>query len=187
MKRKKRKPGAVKRKGKKDRKMKEKNLLNIVESVGADFSHIRLEVLRQNQEGKIRNPRHLWCEHAEHEFYDDMLITCQFHKGSKDCYGFEVRFCDVYVVDLNKAGLMYKTLKRIQSRLKKIEDSRGPVVDFAEYAGRVSEIIGADFARIIGEANGWHDNNTYEIMNRAQGVSAIRFLQNQIAGKMVES
>ena len=97
-------------------------------------------------DGKVRNGSTLYDPiNGGLEAIDNLEIWCQGENDAKDgrrLYGFSIRYKDVYAVERDDAGKMYRTLTLIEKRLAKIQETRSYPKSFGEYVGRVAEAIG---------------------------------------------
>lgn len=108
------------------------------------FYHIVGSIVTQEQEHGEPVPHGVdsWGKHAG---YQHLKITCQGEAGSArpQPYGWEVRYEDVFSIDLGEAETHFKTLKAIRTGLNKVERTFGRPTTYAEFVLRVARVIGA--------------------------------------------
>jgi hypothetical protein len=59
-------------------------------------------------------------------------------------YGFELRYMNLYAVELRDAKRMFKTLNLIEARIESLAKKYGRPTTFGQYLARVADAIGAD-------------------------------------------
>jgi hypothetical protein len=120
----------------------------------------------------VQNPCNDW-QAPRSEYYEDLTITAQKNTGTDDWYGFAVRYMEVYAVDADRAESMLKTLQRINRALAKIAETRGYAQTFAEFAGRVAEVLKADFCT-MGKQGSFYSEMEPKFYSIPDGMNVIR-------------
>ena len=98
------------------------------------YGHITVKILEREKDsvsGMIYNS------------VNDLTISCQISEGNS--YGYSVEYRDTYTVDLRRAEGMSKLLRKIETGMNKLDETRGYTSEFGVYVGRVMEIIKAEF------------------------------------------
>ena len=161
-------------------KNKNENLgLTIHQTMDGDFFHITLNVIRWNEDGRIINAINRYGEKINgFGQFNNLQVSSQGNNGERDqLYAWEVRYRDVYAVELHDAKAMYETLSKITKAYEKLALKRGRPQSFGEYCGRFAEIIGADrflFAR--SRRGTMHSDIDYTQYTVGEGVDVINHM-----------
>ena len=113
--------------------------------------------------------------------YENLTLAAQKNVRDGDgaeWYGFEVRYMNCYVVNAGAALRMHKTLLRINKKLDEFNETRGRCLCFASFAGRVAEIIKADFCD-IGEGGSYYCDKNITFYTLPEGIEYIRTVQQK--------
>jgi hypothetical protein len=97
-----------------------------------------------NEDGELRN--FLGDRFETGAEYADFTVSCYLPKGDEDGapYGFATDYRTPYNVELYRAELMVKLLRKVGKGLERLDSERGWLGggDFAAYALRVAEVLG---------------------------------------------
>lgn len=76
----------------------------------------------------------------------DLALRAQKNDDIMDgrFYGWDVRYYNVYSVDIQYAKIMASTLTKIEKHLAKLADRFGYPTDYAAYAARIADYFGAE-------------------------------------------
>lgn len=90
----------------------------------------------------------------------DLRITAQRDRRGTTgpWYGCELRYRDVFEVDLVRAKLMVKTLTIINRKMDRLAEQLGYPVDLADFCARCAIVLGATSKAPFGV---WHPHLTY--------------------------
>ncbi len=98
-----------------------------------------------------------------------------------DTYGWHREYRNVYSIDVVRADVMSKTLRRIDRGMKKLEQQFGFATDFPTYLVRVAHVLGiTQFGwKIADGGSSWtYDGNEYRWVDASYVVA---FLERQLA------
>lgn len=112
------------------------------------------------EEGWLRNFTDLWGD----EPLADLRISAQADYASEDAYGWRVEYAQPYSVDLGRAEVMVKLLRKIQRGLDRMERDLGYAESFGAYVARVGKLLGASrygWESDNGERSWQYSDNTY--------------------------
>ena len=156
------------------------NKLYVTKQTDHEYSHIMIAIV--DYDGTTpTNTRYDWSEDKPNEFYDNLVFRCQISKGHEKSYGHEVRYQDIYQVGSVEIGKMSKTINRIERALEKVRVNRGYCRDFAEFAGRVSEILKIEFVFATSESeSGWYSDGRYAEIDRQDGIAKIGLIETKL-------
>ena len=146
---------------------------------GERYFHVDVQVVKLH-DGSIRNLH----QTGEDMPLADLMIVSQ-GGGITDhpkLYGFEVEYRNVFGIDAPRAKAMHQVLSRLQKKLSQAYETRGTVIDFADYVGRVAEALGIQtVVERTGDTTGkWGANYadmTFRFMSVGQGVYHIRQIE----------
>jgi hypothetical protein len=152
----------------------------ITPKMDGDFFNLTGGIIRWNEAGKVRNPSDYDTING-FPLLNNLQITSQGTNKDRDrVYGFEVRYRDVYAIDLSLAEKMVKTLRKVNAGMDKLTAKRGYVGpgNFGEYVGRVAEVIGATKILYVQDRprrSSWlmHDDVDYTVLNLGDGVNHV--------------
>jgi hypothetical protein len=77
--------------------------------ISRDYSNMEIRIVKIGERAEIRNP-------GSDDAFDGLVFSCQWdqRKPLDITYGWQVQYRDCYIVDLNDAKRMFKTLQRIE-------------------------------------------------------------------------
>lgn len=111
-----------------------------------DVLAITLRVVEVTEKREVLNP--VYSAYGDDNFdkLDDLVISAQANTEDNDgsFYGWSVDYRQPYNVSLDRAKDMVKVLTKIDRHLTKLSARFGAPQDFAEYAGRVADALGAN-------------------------------------------
>jgi hypothetical protein len=106
------------------------------------FFHIRGNIIYW-QDGKIRNPSD-YDNINGFPLLNNLEINSQGDQEDRSrMYAWDVRYRNIFAVDVTMANKMVKTLTKLNRGLQRIDTKRGSPSSFGDYVGRVAEVIGA--------------------------------------------
>ncbi len=141
-----------------------------------DFSVVEIDSLN-----KITNLGHSFSDNVNH-WLDGVAISARYYTGE---YNKPERPYDQYIsifFDDYKPGLREveraaKALRKIETRMDKMNKDRGYVLDSAESVGRFCEACGIKkMVEVYGKNHGWHNENDHRFMSVGEGVDSIRWI-----------
>lgn len=112
--------------------------------------------------------------------YYNLEISCQASKGHEKPYGFGICFKEPYKVRLEDAKRMAKVLTKLESGLERIYVKRGAVKSFAEYLGRVSELLKCEFVFASIQPISSYDSGKYVFSNTLQAMNTISDMETKL-------
>lgn len=150
----------------------------ITSKMDGDFFNVTGHIIRWNEQGKVRNP-------SDYDTINGFPLLNNLHINSQGTnkdrdrvYGFDVRYRDVYAIDLPLAEKMVKTLHKIDTGMDRLTKKRGYVQgNFGDYVGRVAEVIGA--TKILHKRaephSSWanHDDTDYVVLPLGEGINYV--------------
>ena len=166
-------------------KAKERLALLVREIREYGYFHIRARVVRLTEERGNRDA----CGWKVDNFcdwepkigcYADLEVNSQGNDEDGDrrrLYGFDVRYRDVYSLDLYRAEKMVKTLRKVDRSLRKQRDEGGETRNVAVYIGRVARAIGAK--HIVFEKDKAATGYRYDVKPLGDGIDGIHWLAEE--------
>jgi hypothetical protein len=133
----------------------------------------------------IRNP-------GSCSVYNDLGVRVQ---GSNEdtprhFYGYNLAYHECFEIEERRALEMYTVLRKVNNKMKKMYDKRGPYTSVAGFVSRVCEALGLKYI-IFSKTNcGWsYDDNEHDILSIEDGIFRISKMETDwIGGKpIVES
>lgn len=125
---------------------------------------------------------------------NNLLAYSQGHDEAADrkLYGWEVRYHNVYTVDLRKAERMTKTLRTVEKRMEKLTASYGHPATYGAYLARVARAIGATtfvFHKDGGRTGWCHSETEYTFRDtNAEAISEVdRIVQTWVSANKSEA
>lgn len=112
------------------------------------------------EDGFLRNYTDSWGD----EPMADLRISAQADYVSEDAYGWRVEYAQPYSVDLRRAEMMVKTLRKVQRGLDRMERDLGYAESFGAFVARVGKVLGVSRYGWIsehGEVSWQYSDNTY--------------------------
>ena len=111
---------------------------------GSGILSVRAAVVQMNAEGYAENIR----DYPSEPRYGlvSLYATAQASRdglGGGTFYGWELRYEDVWSLDLREMEGKVKTLRQITRQMEKLDVSLGRPTDFAGFIGRYAHVIGA--------------------------------------------
>ena len=110
---------------------------------------------------------------------ENLEVSCQGNNDDKPhgVYAWEVKYRDVYSVELAEAERMVWLLKRIDKRLERFGETEGPSLTFGQFAGRIARACEAEFFCLkTDDATVGYDESEYRLMPLGEGVGTIDHL-----------
>jgi hypothetical protein len=144
-----------------------------------DFFHIHLSFVMWEDGNKVRNASTRYEPVNGLQLLDNLQITSQGNNSDRvRLYGWEVRYRDVFAVDLRDAGRMHATLKKIQAGLDKLTAKRGYAATYGEFVGRVAEVTGVTTILTYRNRGRYasYDESTFTKYSVGDGVNQINHL-----------
>jgi hypothetical protein len=95
------------------------------------------------EDGSVRNPRPDTYSNPAAGFADLAVTAQQDHGSTADGlpYGWSVEYRDVYSVNLERAEVMVKQLRKVNKGLADIEANLGYAETFGSYLARVGQVL----------------------------------------------
>jgi hypothetical protein len=145
---------------------------------GDSYFHLRARICTQVFEQHAWQPYGCDDTYSDGPYYSNLRISCQGDDKSRTrdreaVYGFSCEYHDIYTVDLRKAERMVKTLRAINGKLEKMNESRGYVTSFGEYVGRLAEAVGAKGIGIKREQPSQYNQATHDWLTVGDGINRI--------------
>jgi hypothetical protein len=115
----------------------------------------------ENRDGGLRNPLGFDSDDTLVALAD-LAITAYHNEDFGGWYGWAVEYHDAHSIDLRRAELMTKQLRKLNKAMAKLDEQFGTASDFPTYCGRVAHALGCTnpnpFGRYSKEmrANGTH-------------------------------
>lgn len=110
-------------------------------------------------------------------YLNNLTVCSQGNNDSatRSLYGWEVRYRDVYAVDLSSAKRMAKTLTSLEQRMSRLYASFGHATTYGGYLARVAQSLGATAIVLPnGKQYGWsYNDNEQRVLNIADGVYTV--------------
>lgn len=148
------------------------------------------DVITFGDDGKPRNPRWDFLNDKDYQFFEDLTATCYISNDGMDTpYGYHVEYFSPYSVELRDAEKMYKTLKKINNKLKKMESEFGTHKSFGEYVSRFAKAVGAKVVVFYEnfdpkEAN--YSRNEYIEYKPGKAIEKIDYHVDMVEKQMIE-
>lgn len=128
----------------------------------AKIARFFADVITFNEDdGKPRNFRFSSVENKDYQFFDGLTATCHISDDDTEPYGYRVEYFSPYTVEQKDAERMYKTLKKINNKMKKFENEFGSHKSFGEYVSRFAKAVGAKVVVFYEDFDNAHSNYTY--------------------------
>ena len=139
------------------------------------FARFFADVITFGEDGTPRNCSDLDVE-KDYKYYPNFTATCFVSSDNDDYYGARVEYFDPYVVDMNTAEKMYKTLKKVNNKLRKYNNDFGSYKTFGEYVSRFAKAVGAKLVVFYDDYDAIHSNyklNSYREYKPGEAVKII--------------
>lgn len=132
------------------------------------------------EDGRYRNPRApTWTERNDEIFADLSLAVYVDDPNRSDSMlnrAWDVRYRNVFELDVRGLEARLHTLKRIDKRLDKMRDTEGYAQDFGQMVNRFARAVGADHL-VVFSGQGWsydkHENRKVNLGDIADQVRSI--------------
>ena len=164
---------------------KEKGLIISTEA-DRHFGHVVARIVSV-EEPTICNWSDDW---ADKWTLEDIRISCQMSRDDRDhTYAWNTEYRQPFSIDHARVIKMAKTLRAIENKLKKFEQTRGMPGTFSEYVMRVAEII--VIRKVVREdhngSSHWYKDNRYSFLPAAFARGMVEEAEIEVAGKLLRS
>lgn len=105
-----------------------------------DTLHFTVSLVYALPNGEIRN--FVGGYLADENAMADLVVTAQHDRVDRAPYGWRVEYSQPHAVDLARAEVMVKVLRKVERGLARLQDELGYPETFAAYVARVGKVLG---------------------------------------------